>query len=88
MRIGIVTAAHNAAPWIADAIGSVFAQTHLDWTMAVVDDGSIDETTAVARRFRSESRLRLIAQANAGVSAARNRGWAALDVGRLSVPRC
>ncbi len=77
MRIGIVLPAHNADPWIADAIGSVLAQTHRDWVLRVVDDGSSDATAAIARRFVN-SRIRLFQQQNSGVSSARNRGLAGL----------
>ena len=77
MRIGIVTPAFNVAPFIGAAIGSVLRQTHTDWRMVVVDDGSTDRTAAVVRSFH-DPRLSLIRQPNAGVSAARNRGAAAL----------
>lgn len=77
MRIGIVTPAFNVAPFIGAAIGSVLRQTHTDWRMVVVDDGSTDRTAAVVRCFH-DPRLSLIRQPNAGVSAARNRGAAAL----------
>ena len=73
MRIGIVTPAYNVAPYIGDAIRSVLAQTHGDWTMTIIDDGSGDETAAIAAGF-GDPRIRLIRQRNAGVSAARNRG--------------
>jgi len=76
MRIGIVTPAFNVAPYLGDAIRSVLAQTHQDWTMTIVDDGSTDGTAAIAEGF-ADSRLRLIRQRNAGVSAARNRGMVA-----------
>ena len=78
MRVGIVTPAWNVAPWIAEAIRSVIAQTHTDWRMVVVDDGSTDATADLVGGFRDD-RLTLLRQANAGVSAARNRGLAALD---------
>ena len=78
MRIGIVTPAFNVAPYIGDTIRSVLKQTHRDWAMVVVDDGSTDDTAHVVRAFQ-DPRLKLVCQANAGVSAARNRGAAALD---------
>ena len=81
MRIGIVVPAFNAASWIGDAIASVIAQTHRDWTMVVVDDGSVDATVGVVEGF-SDPRVLVVRQANAGVSAARNRGIAALAGGR------
>jgi glycosyltransferase involved in cell wall biosynthesis len=77
MRIGIVIPAHNAAPWIGDAVASVLAQTHGDWTLAVVDDGSTDATADVVAGF-ADPRVGLIRQPNAGVSAARNRGMAGM----------
>jgi glycosyltransferase involved in cell wall biosynthesis len=75
MRIGIVTPAYNAASWIGDAIASVIGQTHDDWAMVVVDDGSTDATADIVARA-GDARIRLIRQANAGVSAARNHGMA------------
>ncbi len=73
MHVGVVIPAYNAASWIGDAIASLLAQTHRDWTLVVVDDGSADGTGDVVAGF-SDDRIRLIRQANAGVSAARNRG--------------
>jgi len=75
MRIGVVMPAFNVAPYIGCAIRSVLAQTWTDWTLTVVDDGSPDETAAVAAVF-DDQRVRLIRQSNEGVSAARNRGVA------------
>jgi glycosyltransferase involved in cell wall biosynthesis len=79
VRIGIVIPAHDAAPWIADAIGSVLAQSHADWSAVIVDDGSTDDTAPIASRFLRDARVALIRQERAGVSAARNRGMAACD---------
>jgi glycosyltransferase involved in cell wall biosynthesis len=73
VRIGVVIPAYNAASWIADAIRSVLAQTHRDWRLVVVDDGSTDGTGDVVAGF-PDPRIRLTRQANGGVSAARNAG--------------
>src|SRR4051812_32226588 len=78
MRIGIVIPAFDVAPYIGDAIRSVLAQTHQDWSLTIVDDGSTDATAATAACFEN-SRIRLIRQSNAGVSAARNRGVTATE---------
>lgn len=73
----VVIPAHNAAPFIADAIESVRRQTRAAWELVVVDDASTDETAATVRALE-EPRLTLLAQErNRGVSAARNRGLAA-----------
>jgi glycosyltransferase involved in cell wall biosynthesis len=79
MRVGIVVPAYDVAPYVSAAIASIRAQSHKDWALVVVDDGSRDGTAAVASRaLEGEARAALIRQANAGVSAARNRGLAAL----------
>ena len=85
MCIGIVIPAYNAAQWIGDAIASVIAQTYLDWSMVVVDDGSTDGTGQVVTAF-ADHRIRLVRQPNAGVSAARNRGLEVL-AGATHFPR-
>jgi glycosyltransferase involved in cell wall biosynthesis len=77
MHIFIIMPAYNVADFIATAIESVLAQTHRDWTLLVIDDGSTDATAEIAARF-ADPRLRLLRQHNAGVSAARNRGLGAL----------
>jgi glycosyltransferase involved in cell wall biosynthesis len=77
VRIGVVIPAYNAAAWVGEAIASVLAQTHHDWSLVVVDDGSTDGTGDVVARVR-DARVRLIRRANAGVSAARNTGVLAL----------
>jgi glycosyltransferase involved in cell wall biosynthesis len=75
LHIAVITPAYNVGAWIGQAITSVRAQTHQDWSLLVVDDGSTDDTAAIALAF-DDRRIRVIRQANAGVSAARNRGIA------------
>jgi glycosyltransferase involved in cell wall biosynthesis len=73
VRVGIIIPAFNAAPWIADAIGSVLAQSHPDWGLVVVDDGSTDATNSIIASF-TDPRITRVQQVNGGVSTARNRG--------------
>ncbi len=77
MRVGVVIPAYNVAPWLSDAMRSVLSQTYRDWSLVVVDDGSTDPTPEIAASF-IDPRIRLIRQSNHGVSAARNRGLAAI----------
>lgn len=69
--VSIMMPAYNAGPFIARAIESVLAQTCADWELVIVDDGSTDETAAIAAAFR-DPRVTLVRQANAGEAAARN----------------
>jgi glycosyltransferase involved in cell wall biosynthesis len=72
--VSIITPAYNAAAWLPETIDSVRAQTFSDWELVIVDDGSTDGTAAVVERYIDcDPRIRLLRQANAGPSAARNR---------------
>ena len=70
--VSVLIPAWNAAPWIGECLGSVLAQSVVDFECLVVDDGSVDDTARVVQSF-ADPRVRLISQGNAGVSAARNR---------------
>lgn len=72
--IGIVIPAYNAERWLGQALESVLAQSVQASDIVVIDDGSSDDTAAVAERFGPP--VRVVSQANAGIGAARNHGVA------------
>ena len=68
---------HNAEATMRRSIDSVLAQTHTDWELLLVDDGSTDGSPAIVADYaRRDPRIRPLRQANAGVAAARNAGIA------------
>ncbi|RYE97644.1 MAG: glycosyltransferase family 2 protein, partial [Oxalobacteraceae bacterium] len=67
---------YNGAPFIEQALRSVFAQTLPASEIIVVDDGSTDEGPAIVERLALEYPLRLLRKENGGQSAARNLGIA------------
>lgn len=73
--VSVVVPTYNRAYCLARTIDSALGQSHPSVEVIVVDDGSGDETgEMVAARYGNDARVRLIRQANAGVSAARNVG--------------
>ena len=67
--------AHNAAPFVEQAIRSVQEQTYENIELVVIDDGSQDQTARVVREIaETDGRVTLLQQANQGVAAARNAG--------------
>lgn len=71
--ISVVVPLYNKEKQIAHTLQSVFNQTFQDFEIVIVDDGSTDGSVAEVEKY-SDSRIRLVHQQNAGVSAARNRG--------------
>ena len=70
--VSVIIPTYNRGWIVRDAIDSVFGQTYADFELIVVDDGSTDRTPQILDAYGD--RLRVIRQANQGVSAARNRG--------------
>jgi glycosyltransferase involved in cell wall biosynthesis len=76
-RVTAVVPAYNAGRTLEATLRSVRAQTYRDLEILVVNDGSTDRTGEIAASHaHADRRVRPIAQANAGVASARNRGLA------------
>ena len=74
--VSVVIPTFNREALLPRALESVCAQTFGDWEIVVVDDGSTDNTPQLLQQWsaRLGDRLRCVRQANAGSSAARDRG--------------
>jgi GT2 family glycosyltransferase len=74
--VSVVLPTWNRAYVLPRAVESVLAQGYPHIELLVVDDGSTDDTAAVAARYGAK--VRYLARPNGGVAAARNTGLAAV----------
>ena len=83
MKLSIIVPIYNVAPYLRKCVDSLLAQDISDYEIILVDDGSTDNSGAIADEisdaFRlsplaSRLQLRVIHQPNAGLSEARNTG--------------
>ena len=80
--VSVVIPLYNAAPFIGEALASVYGEGHPALDVIVVDDGSTDGSLAVAEGCFPG--IRAIRQDRAGIGAARNRGAAMAEGGLLA----
>jgi len=69
-KVSIIIPCYNQAHYLPEAINSALAQSYKNIEIIVVNDGSTDKTSSVARQFN----VQLIEQGNKGLAAARNTG--------------
>ncbi|MBN8547698.1 MAG: glycosyltransferase [Deltaproteobacteria bacterium] len=75
--VSVIIPCYKQAHFLRDAVGSVVAQTYTEWECIIVNDGSPDDTSAVARELIREfsgKNIQLIEKHNEGLAEARNTG--------------
>ena len=96
MKISVVIPVYNGERFLPEAIESVLGQSHRDFEVLLVDDGSTDGSRGIMQRYaQSDARVRFITQENRGRCEAANRGleearfdWVArLDADDVFLPR-
>jgi glycosyltransferase involved in cell wall biosynthesis len=76
MKVSVVIPVHNGERYLEQAVESALAQTFQDFELLIIDDGSTDGSRAIMDRYaRRDVRIRVLSQANRGVSAAGNLGF-------------
>lgn len=78
--ISVIIPVYNVEQYLKTCIDSVLHQTYRDIEIILVDDGSTDSSGQICKEYaNAHPNIRLIQQANGGISVARN---AALDVAK------
>ena len=68
-RVSVLIPCYNAGRYLAAALDSVLAQTYRDFEIIVVDDGSEDDSAAVAARY---PQVQYFYHTHSGISVTRN----------------
>ncbi|WP_083554761.1 glycosyltransferase family A protein [Novosphingobium sp. NDB2Meth1] len=76
-RVAVIVPAYGVAHLLGEALTSLQRQTFTQWECVVIDDGAPDDVAGAVAPFLSDPRIRFLATANHGVSAARNTAIAA-----------
>ena len=75
MTISIIIPVFNAESTIERCLASILYQSHKDFELIIIDDGSTDNSLLLCKKILSEDKRAIIVhQENRGVSAARNAG--------------
>jgi glycosyltransferase involved in cell wall biosynthesis len=75
IKVSIIVPCYNQAQYLDEALQSVLDQTYTNWECIIVNDGSPDNTEAIALKWcEQDSRFRYAFQENSGLSSARNLG--------------
>ena len=79
MDISIIVPVYNVKNYLTRCVESLKRQTHQDLEIILIDDGSTDGSEILCDSYAAERHIKVIHQANAGLSMARNAGIAAAN---------
>ncbi|MGL5065798.1 MAG: glycosyltransferase, partial [Microcoleus sp.] len=76
--VSIIIPCYNYAQYLAEAVASAVSQTYQNWECIIVNDGSPDDTSAVAKQIiqtdNRQHKIKLLEKPNGGIADARNAG--------------
>ncbi|MBS7255477.1 glycosyltransferase family 2 protein [Flavobacterium branchiicola] len=79
-KISVIVPCYNQAQYLDECLESIFNQTYENWECIIIDDGSLDYTAKVARKWtEKDCRYIYLYKENGGLSSARNAG---LDIAK------
>lgn len=73
--VSVIVPVYNTAACVGRCLDSLLAQTYANIEIICIDDGSTDDSLKVLQQYaQRDTRVKVLHQENAGVSAARNKG--------------
>ena len=75
IKVSVIIPIYNAYDYLRPAMDSVLDQTLRDIEIICIDDGSTDKSLEILKEYqKSDDRVRIITETNAGPALARNKG--------------
>ena len=75
MKISVIVPVYNVQEYLAECVQSILNQSFADFELLLIDDGSTDQSGAIAEKLAvKDSRIRVFHKKNGGLSDARNYG--------------
>ncbi|MBD3789204.1 MAG: glycosyltransferase [Campylobacterales bacterium] len=75
--VSVLIPLYNANRYISECLDSIICQTYKNLEVIIIDDGSTDNSLAIAREYETLHRhIKVYSQQNSGASAARNKAFA------------
>ena len=71
--ISVIVNVFNGEKYIKKCLDSIINQTYKDLEILIIDDGSIDSTLSICKKYK-DKRIRIISGKNIGISLSRNIG--------------
>ncbi|MFM8481653.1 MAG: glycosyltransferase family 2 protein [Gammaproteobacteria bacterium] len=93
--VSVVMPCFNTARYVTEAVASILAQTHRDFELIAIDDGSTDGTVAALQGIadprlqiiRNSTNLGIVETLNIGVAEARGEFVARMDADDVALPQ-
>lgn len=73
-KVSVIMPVKDRFGWAIEAMESVRAQSHSNWELIIVDDGSTEPSEALGQAAEADPRIHYVLQRSGGPAAARNRG--------------
>lgn len=74
-NVSVIISVYNAESFLAEAMESILAQTHEQFVLFAINDGSTDRSREILEQYAAnDTRVEIINQENQGIGSTRNRG--------------